>query len=68
MSLDAAIEHGKELRKPYYRAGRCDKTCRPHGCCHWCQSSRMHRHLIRMQAMDAQIYDAMIGEGGSYSL
>jgi hypothetical protein len=29
MSLDKAIEHGKEHRKPYYRSARFDRTCRP---------------------------------------
>ena len=31
MSLDKAIEHGKEKRKPYYGAKRVDHTCRNHG-------------------------------------
>ena len=33
MSLDKAIEHGKEKRKPYYGAQSIDCTCRPHGSC-----------------------------------
>ena len=31
MSLDKAIEHGKEHRKPYRGAKAVDKTCRNHG-------------------------------------
>ena len=42
MSLDKAIEHGKEKRKPYYGAQAIDCTCRPHGSCEWCRSNRMY--------------------------
>lgn len=31
MSLDKAIESGKEHRKPYYDFRRYDRTCRNHG-------------------------------------
>ena len=44
MSLDKAIEHGKEKRKPYYRAKAVDKTCRSHGSCPWCKRNREHKH------------------------
>lgn len=40
MSLDKAIQHGKEHRKPYHRAGKFDRTCRPGGSCPYCQSNR----------------------------
>ena len=36
MSLDKAIEHGKEHRKPYTGAKAIDCTCRNHGSCDWC--------------------------------
>lgn len=44
MSLDKAIEHGKEKRKPYYRAGKYDPTCRPNGGCSWCKNNRHHKN------------------------
>lgn len=44
MSLDKAIEHGKEKRKPYYRAGKYDPTCRPNGGCSWCENNRHHKN------------------------
>lgn len=34
MSLDKAIEHGKEKRKPYRRN---------HGGCPWCAENRKHK-------------------------
>lgn len=37
MSLDKAIEHGKEERKPYRGAKAIDYTCRNHGSCDWCE-------------------------------
>lgn len=53
MSLDKGIEHGKEHRKPYYKSGKFDITCRPHGgkgkkrdrvACPWCTGNRLHKH------------------------
>jgi len=43
MSLDKSIKHGKEKRKPYYRSGKFDPTCRPHGGCPWCENNRLHK-------------------------
>ena len=48
MSLDKAIEHGKEHRKKYHGSKRFDMTCRPHGGgrkaypCPWCTANRLH--------------------------
>lgn len=43
MSLDKAIKHGKEHRKPYYGSKAIDKTCRNHGSCPWCKENRKHK-------------------------
>lgn len=43
MSLDKAIEHGKEKRKPYHKAKSVDKTCRNHGSCPRCKSNRQYQ-------------------------
>ena len=43
MSLDKAIEHGKEKRKPYRGAKAIDYTCRNHGSCDWCRENRLHK-------------------------
>lgn len=40
MSLDKAIKHGKEHRKPYRGSRRFDRTCRNHGACPWCRNNR----------------------------
>lgn len=53
MSLDKAIAHGKERRRPYYGRGESDPTCRPHGgkrgghawYCKWCLGARMFKHM-----------------------
>lgn len=47
MSLDKAITHGKERRKPYRGAKAVDKTCRNHGGCPACKMCRMHKRLKR---------------------
>lgn len=43
MSLDKAIESGKEKRKPYKGAKSIDSTCRNHGSCPACRSARIYR-------------------------
>jgi hypothetical protein len=45
MSLDKAIEHGKEKRKPYIGAKARDCTCRNHGSCEWCRGNRLHQQI-----------------------
>ena len=41
MSLDKAIQHKKEKRKPYRGSKAVDCTCRNHGSCSWCESNRL---------------------------
>lgn len=44
MSLDKAIEHNKEKRKPYRGSKTFDKSCRNHGECPYCAGNRQHKH------------------------
>ena len=50
MSLDKAIEHGKEHRKQYTGAKAIDCTCRNHGCCEWCKSNRLYQQMKQEEA------------------
>ena len=43
MSLDKAIDHGKEKRKRYRGSKAVDTTCRNHGSCEWCKSNRLYK-------------------------
>lgn len=43
MSLDKAIEHNKEHRKPYRGSKAFDRTCRNHGGCNCCKDNRLYR-------------------------
>ena len=45
MSLDKAIEHKKEKRKPYTSAKAVACSCRNHGSCDWCKSNRLYQWL-----------------------
>ena len=47
MSLDKAIKHGKEKRKPYYGSKVFDCTCRNHGTCVVCLNNRLHKYKRR---------------------
>lgn len=44
MSLNKAIKHKKERRRPYRGAKAVDSTCRNHGSCDWCKGNRIHRN------------------------
>jgi hypothetical protein len=57
MSLDKAIKHGKEKRKPYRKSKAFDLSCRNHGSCDWCKSSRNHFDKKRREAADAELKD-----------
>ena len=54
MSLDKAIEHGKEKRKPYIGAKAIDKDCRNHGSCLWCKRAREYKIKKREKLEDEE--------------
>ena len=56
MSLDKAIEHGKEHRKSYRGGKAIDKTCRNHGGCDWCECNRKHKFLKKIQENICDFY------------
>lgn len=43
MTLDKAIEHHKEHRKPYRGGKAIFVSCRNHGGCDWCLANRMYQ-------------------------
>lgn len=57
MSLDKAIMHGKEKRKPYRGSKAIDKTCRNHGSCAWCRENRLHKFRDERQAIPERLDD-----------
>lgn len=59
MSLNKAIEHGKEKRKPYTGSKAIDKTCRNHGGCSWCEENRKYKYTKQEEGMDERIREWM---------
>ena len=55
MSLDKSITSGKEHRKPYYKSKVIDRTCRNHGSCPFCESSRTYKNTKRIQAAQDEL-------------
>lgn len=51
MSLDKAIEHGKEHRRKYHGAKAVDSTCRNHGSCEWCLANRQYASRKKAESM-----------------
>lgn len=56
MSLDKAIEHGKEHRKPYRKSKAVDRSCRNHGTCEYCKCNRLHKYKKRLDKLNADEY------------
>lgn len=54
MSMEKAIQHGKEKRHPYYGSKRFDASCRPHGTCGFCLGNRMHSDRKREPVEDEE--------------
>lgn len=52
MSLDKAIEHKKEYRKPFTNSKAFDYSCRNHGSCPYCQNNRKHSTMRKQLASD----------------
>ena len=64
MSLDKAIEHGKEKRKPYKGAKAIACSCRNHGNCAWCRDNRLYQQL-KMDEVSRQALEDEYDESGS---
>ena len=57
MSLDKAIEHGKEKRKPYKGSKAIDPTCRNHGSCDWCKENRLYQKIKMEESMKNKLLE-----------
>ncbi|UOG91547.1 MAG: hypothetical protein L3K52_15305 [Candidatus Thiothrix sulfatifontis] len=57
MSLDKAVKHGKERRKPHTGGKLIANSCRNHGGCPWCEGNRLHKHKRREPIPDDHIID-----------
>ena len=57
MSLNKAIKHNKEHRKPYTGAKAVDCTCRNHGGCDRCKCNRLHQSLKVDEATKIDLKD-----------
>ena len=55
MSLDKAILHGKEKRRPYRGSKAIDPSCRNHGDCPVCRENRLHKFRDKHPMMKEDI-------------
>ena len=62
MSLNKAIKHGKERRKPYRGSKVFDHSCRNHGACGYCRSTRTYFDTKQRKAaqLDMAYFDREI--------
>ena len=59
MSLDKAIEHGKEKRKPYRGSKAIDRSCRNHGGCTWCECTRLYQRKRTEEASRIELASSL---------
>ena len=55
MSFDKEYPNRKDHRKPYYKSGKFDQTCRPGGSCPHCKNNRekkKKKELIRIDEIE----------------
>lgn len=62
MSLDKAIQHGKEHMKPYTGGKAIDRTCRNHGSCDFCRENRLHASKVNQDIADAKLKEYQMCE------
>jgi hypothetical protein len=55
MSLDKAIQHGKERRKKYKGSKAFDTHCRNHGDCPVCQENRNYANKKRLMESEERM-------------
>ena len=55
MSLDKAIQHGKEKRKPYRGSRSFDSSCRNHGGCPYCEGGHQYNKKKTRLAQECEI-------------
>lgn len=54
MSLNKAIAHGKEKRKPYTGSKAFSHRCRNHGGCDFCEWNRLYQTNKELERMEEQ--------------
>ena len=54
MSMEKAIQHGKEHRKPYRDSKSISKQCRNHGNCEYCKGNRLHKFIKSEPILDKE--------------
>lgn len=64
MSLNKAIQHHKEYRRPYHGAKAVDATCRNHGSDSWAVSNRLYAVRRREAATESAIRDYLAENKG----
>lgn len=62
MSLDKAIKHKKERRKPYQGAKAISCSCRNHGSCDYCRENRLYKSMIQQEVIDSKLDEYEKGE------
>ena len=59
MSLDKAIQNGKEHRRPYRGPKAIDPSCRNHGGCPWCEGNRLYRTKKELEKWRSRLAKAV---------
>ena len=58
MSLEQAIKHGKEHRKPHRGPKAVDGWCKNHGICWICRRNRLHKRMVELARAEDELKEA----------
>ena len=64
MSLDKAIEHHKEHRKPYVDERAMDVHCRNNGSCDYCRRNRLYQLKKELEKCNSKLKEWESGTNG----
>ena len=62
MSLNKAIEHGKERRKRYKGSKAFDYSCHNHKSCGWCRDTRLYNYKKEKERANQRLNEYYKGE------
>lgn len=57
MGFDNHYPNRKDWRKPYRKAARFDRSCRPHGGCGYCEDNRLYTNKKRLLIANESLKD-----------
>lgn len=63
MSFDKHYPHRKDQRRQYIARGKCDRSCRPHEGCPYCEKNRRNSNFKKKITAEDKLKEFTHGTG-----